>query len=121
MLSTIESQIDAFLQQTMEFEQLSALRACYEHKLSFDDQEKQQLLAITGEHGTNCYARLQAEETTSVDELARRADERMRYWQARAHNSMAANRDTRRAAMVMFNSCQDIRQRVRQARDLLYG
>jgi len=120
VLSTLESEIDAFQQRTLAFEQLSALRACYEHKLSFDECEKEQLLAVTGEHGRHCYARLQAEEGTSLDELARRARACVHYWQARANNPMCGDRETRRAARIMLDSYQQIRRRVQQARDLLY-
>lgn len=120
VLSALESEIDAFQQRTLAFEQLSALRACYEHKLSFDDREKEQLLAVTGEHGRHCYARLQADEATSLEELTRRAEACMLYWQARSNSPMCGDRETRRAARIMHDSYRQICRRVLQARELLY-
>lgn len=120
ILEEISGQFDALQSKQHAFEELDVLRSYYEGKLNFDDQEKEQLLQITGEYGISCGDRLGLTERATIDEMIPVAIERMHYWHARADDYMVSDRPTITASAILARSYESIFYRVQKAKEYLY-
>jgi len=108
--------------QTREhaFLELKVLRSHYEGKLGFDQDEVEQLLKVTGEHGASCGERLGLGERATVGEMVQVAEERRRYWQRRANDMFGSDAHTAEAAREIARSFDWILLHVTEAKKHLY-
>ncbi|MDN3025884.1 dynamin family protein [Streptomyces sp. S.PB5] len=100
--------------------ELAALGAHYRGLLTLTQAEEAQLLAVTGERGTSCAARLGLPRDTPVDVLLTTARTRAAHWAARAADPLL-DRQTRTTARVVLRSHERVADLVDRARVLLYG
>ncbi|MBE4734419.1 MULTISPECIES: dynamin family protein [Streptomyces] len=100
--------------------ELAALGAHYRGRLSLTAEEEAQLLAVTGERGTGCAARLALPPGTPVDVLLTTARERAAHWAARAGDPLL-DRPTLMVARVVLRSYERVADLVDRAGALLYG
>lgn len=120
ILETITGQFDSLQAQAHCLRELEVLRSYYDRQLNFDEREQQQLLEVTGEFGTLCGDRLGLGERATVDEMLTVSEERMRYWNQRANDTLGSDRSTIAAAKVLARSYERILYRVQRAKQYLY-
>ena len=100
--------------------ELETLRLLYEEgKLTFDLEEREQLLQVTGELGKSCTARLGFHEDKALRDLKICAQKRMAYWRERANDIFGSDADTVRAAETLAQSYERILSRILSAQDSL--
>lgn len=100
--------------------ELAALGAHYRGRLNLTERERAELLAVTGERGTSCAARLALPPGTPVGVLLATARERAAHWAARAGDPLL-DRQTLMVARVVLRSHERVADLVDRARVLLYG
>ncbi|MCX4671955.1 dynamin family protein [Streptomyces sp. NBC_01381] len=100
--------------------ELAALGSHYRGRLSLTAQEESQLLAVTGELGTSCAARLGLAPGTPVDVLLATARRYAGHWAARAGDPLL-DRPTLSVARVVLRSYERVADLVGRAQALLYG
>ncbi|QFR00998.1 hypothetical protein F9278_37870 [Streptomyces phaeolivaceus] len=100
--------------------ELAALGAHYRGRLNLTAPEEAQLLAVTGERGPGCAARLGLPPDTPVDVLLSTARARAAHWAARAGDPLL-DRPTLTVARVVLRSYERVADLVDRARVLLYG
>ena len=109
LLDTIAGEFEALEAGEHAFQELRALRDCYEGRLDLDPEETAQLLAVTGEHGTSCARRLGLPDEVPADpaviaQLLTLAQERRAAWHLRATDDIGTDRATLAAAAVIARS-----------------
>jgi hypothetical protein len=99
------------------FEEFALLRRYYQDRgsLGLVDGEGEELLRVTGEHGTTISARLGLDRCAPPDELVRAAQERLFYWEAR-RDAFGAHTQTIATARVLTGAYQRIFYHAREAR-----
>jgi hypothetical protein len=99
------------------FGEFALLRRYYQERetLGLRDGEGEELLAITGEHGTSIGPRLGLGERATASEMVRATEERLAYWQDR-HDEFGADTKTMATARVMTSAYQRILYHAREAR-----
>ena len=99
------------------FEEFALLRRYYrEHDaLALRDGEGEELLRITGEHGTSIGRRLGLPDDGTVDEMVRLAEARLAYWQDR-RDEFGADTSSMATARVLAGAYQRILYHAREAR-----
>lgn len=100
--------------------ELAALGAHYRGRLSLTAREESQLLAVTGELGTSCAARLGLPPGTPLDVLLATARSHVGHWAARAGDPLL-DRPTLTVARVVLRSYERVADLVARAQALLYG
>ena len=120
IVDEIAGQFGAIKDQEHAFRELEALRAYYEGKLEFTDEEVTQLLQVTGEYGISCGDRLGLSERALISEMFLVAQYRLLYWQKRASDVFSANRQTVFAANVLVRSFERIIFNLRKVEEYLY-
>jgi ABC-type branched-subunit amino acid transport system ATPase component len=120
ILEEIGGKFEELESQEHGLTELSILRNFYHQKLTFDEDEAQQLLAVTGEFGTSCGERLGLVEQASIPEMLAITSERMRYWHTRSADYFNLDRDTLTAVKTMVRSYELIFQRLQMAKKYLY-
>ncbi len=113
VIEAITGQFEALEAGEHAFQELRALRDCYEGRLDLDPEEIAQLLAVTGEHGTSCARRLGLGEEVptdapSITRLLALAQERRSAWHLRATDDLGTDRATLAAAAVIAHSYEQI-------------
>lgn len=119
ILEQIAGDLEELEAQDRSIVELNMLRDFYHQKLTFDEVEARQLLAITGEFGTSCGERLGLDERASIPDMLRVAAERMQYWQTRSADYFTLDRDTLTAAKTMARSYELIFQQLQAAKKYL--
>ncbi|MFD7233973.1 dynamin family protein [Streptomyces syringium] len=100
--------------------ELAALAAYYRGGLSLTAAEESQLLAVTGESGPSCAARLGLPAGTPVATLLRTARRHAAHWAARCCDPLL-DRPTLAVARVVLRSYERVADLVGRAEALLYG
>lgn len=117
ILEEISGKFDALRSKEHAFQELDILRSYYEGKLTFDMEEREQLLQITGEYGISCGERLGLGECATIDKMIPVALERMNYWHTKANDFMASDRPTIAAATILVRSYERILSRLKKAKE----
>jgi hypothetical protein len=106
------------------FQELRILRACYDNRLDganrlgFTDAEHEQLLAVTGEWGIGCGARLGLDGDARLSALAAAAAQRLDHWSRRC-TQPGLNAAARPVAQDARDCYERIALRVSAARQLI--
>jgi hypothetical protein len=93
--------------------ELSVLSDLYNDELTLSDDEKAEILTVTGEHGTSCAARLGHPEETPLPQLAEAAARQAERWASKEQDP-ALNRPTLRAARTMRRSYDRLAYQISQ-------
>ena len=94
--------------------ELSTLSALYNEELDLTKEEKAELLAVTGENGLTCAARLGLAEDTPLQQLAAAAERLAEKWAVREQDP-TLNRATLRAARTIRRSYDRTADQIRRA------
>jgi hypothetical protein len=100
------------------FAEVDVLAAYYRRELGLRPEEAQEILAVTGEHGTSAPARLRAPAGTSIVDLIRTCGERSVYWRGRAGSPVEIG-SRLRAMRTIARSYQVILDEIHEAADFL--
>jgi GTPase SAR1 family protein len=119
IIEGIAGEFEKLASQEHGFAELVILRNYYEKQIKFNDLEVQQMLAVTGEFGTSCSARLGLTEPVTIPEMTAIALERIHYWQQKAADYLAIDSNTIAAANVLNRSYEGILDRLRNAQKYL--
>ncbi|MFF3938076.1 dynamin family protein [Streptomyces phaeofaciens] len=96
---------------TAGFAELGILSAHYRGELRLSPAETEELLRVTGEHGTSLARRLDAPDTAGFQELRATALDRIRAW-ARREQDPALDRASRRAARAVRRSYERLLEHI---------
>jgi hypothetical protein len=118
VLETAES-FERYGDKQHDFAELKILRNYYQGRLRFSQHEGEELLRVTGEYGTSCFARLGREETDTIDEMLDEARKKQEYWQEKS-NEPGIDGNTTEAARELVYSYQRITSSLKMARAYLY-
>jgi hypothetical protein len=88
--------------------QLAVPQDLYAERLDLEREEREQILAITGEYGETLAVRLAATEATSASELRKIAEVRIQYWHTVASGTDGRSFTTTEAARVIARSFENI-------------
>lgn len=85
--------LEAFELNEHDFAELDLLRRVYrdDARLGLSDDEVQELIAVCGEHGNSCSARLRVSPDTAIPAMRELVVERVRYWRDRSDDFGLAN------------------------------
>ncbi|MFD9904870.1 dynamin family protein [Streptomyces sp. NPDC059063] len=100
--------------------ELAVLSAYYDGGLDLTAEQDAQLLAVTGEHGTSCAARLALPVDTPVDTLLATARRHAAQWAGLCGDPLI-DRRTLTVARAVLRSYERIADQIGRARELLYG
>ncbi|MBY8840581.1 dynamin family protein [Streptomyces sp. SP2-10] len=100
--------------------ELAALRAYYHGGLDLTAEQESQLLAVTGEQGTSCAARLGLPVGTPVDTLLATARRRAAQWAALCSDPLLDG-PTLTVARAVLRSYERVADQIGRAWQLLYG
>jgi hypothetical protein len=118
VLELVEQKLNELEYEDSSLDELDALAAFYAGDLGFTLAEREEILRVTGEHGTRCEQRLGRGADTPLAELERLALERAAHWSRRCEGASLPGR-SRHVARIIRNSYQRILYRIRQAQSLL--
>lgn len=118
VLAIVERKLNELEYEDSSLDELNALAAFYAGVTGFTDAEREEILRVTGEHGTRCEQRLGKDEDTPLRVLERYAVERVAHWARRSEGGSLPGR-SRHVARIIRGSYERILNRVRQARALL--
>jgi hypothetical protein len=113
VIEAIAGQFEALEAGEHAFQELRALRDCYEGRLDLDPEEIAQLLAVTGEYGSSCARRLGLDaevpaDAPNIPRLLALAQERRNAWNLRATDDLGTDRATLAAAAVIARSYEQV-------------
>ncbi|MFF8196480.1 dynamin family protein [Streptomyces bobili] len=100
--------------------ELAALGAYYNGGLDLTAEQEAQLLAVTGEHGTSCAARLGLPVGTPVDTLLATARRHAAQWAGLCSDPLV-DRPTLAVARAVLRTYERVADEIGRARELLYG
>ncbi|PSB51897.1 dynamin family protein [Chamaesiphon polymorphus] len=120
VLEEIAGRFEEIETQEHRLIELNILQNFYRRKLDFDERETRDLLAVTGEFGTDCGSKLDLGERATIPEMLAVANEKLHYWQTRSADYLTIDRDTLTAAKTMARSYELIFQRLQLAKNYLY-
>ncbi|MEV6397169.1 dynamin family protein [Streptomyces sp. NPDC051907] len=100
--------------------ELAALGAYYNGRIHLTGEQEAQLLAVTGERGASCVARLGLPADAPVDLLLTTARRRADQWAGICSDPLL-DRPTSAVARVVLRSYERVADQIGRARDLLYG
>lgn len=98
----IAGRIDRISLDEIRFREFDLLERRYSDRLPIEKAEIEELLRVSGEHGTDCRARLGMPPETPAPELHARARARERYW--RATGNMNTSSGLSKVAHVLADS-----------------
>lgn len=108
LLGKIEQRIsDLFSNLVHEHKEYELLNQLYNEEREIGDEEKQEFLALCGEHGNSAMERLEMASITSPQELIEKALERERYW--RKQVALEPDPEEREWMKVIMTSYQRLR------------
>jgi Dynamin family len=115
----IGRRLEEIQQSDRSVAEFAALSAYYRGRLmDLTDDEKETLLKVTGEDGTDCASRLGLRADASVATMSCVAEKQLRYW-AERHNDPNLDRESGEAARTLLRLYDEILHRIRRAHDLL--
>ncbi|WP_158630262.1 dynamin family protein [Glycomyces terrestris] len=118
VLALVERKLNSLEYEDSSLDELNALAAFYAGVTGFTDEEREEILRVTGEHGTRCEQRLGQEEGTPLRALEAHAVARVAHWARRSEGGSLPGR-SRYVARIIRDSYERILNRVRQAHALL--
>lgn len=124
LLKRVARTFEELATQQEELAELAILRSYYEGRLNLEEEEVQQLLQVTGEHGTAYWQRLGMETSDScsteelLDDALTLALEKHDYWRQRGIDP-GLDSATNRATLVMARAYERITHYIRQAQQQL--
>lgn len=90
VVDEVADTIDWIQRNVYGFAELSAVSACYRSELLLTPEEGQELLRVTGEHGTECTARVGLAPGAAPSDVAAEASRRTAYWATREQDPTIA-------------------------------
>ncbi|MFD0635020.1 hypothetical protein ACFQ9X_29265 [Catenulispora yoronensis] len=117
-LDIVADRLQRLRQRGHGFAELATLTAHYRGRLDFTDEQIDQLLQVTGEHGTTCAARVGLPEDAPAGAIRARADDLVKVWAALAADRTLAARE-QQAVRTVLGCYQRIQARARRAELLL--
>lgn len=84
----LQNKIDEIHNSMLVLQELRLLQRYYNGQVSFNEEESQELLRLTGENGWNLETRLNATPGSSVEELANLTHKKLLEWRTRANDWM---------------------------------
>ena len=107
------------LQRLQPLQELNLLHRYYQGTMLLPDLHVQQLLQITGEHGTSCAARLGLPEEATLEQMIAQARQRVSHWRRRQEDSLLGLRDQMEAAHLLRQSFESLLFQLEQTRCFL--
>lgn len=104
-LDHIINRCDEIVAREHIFQEVEILHSFYQGYLTLTEEEGRELLALTGEFGSHCEARLGVEKGLSIQMLAKIAHEKSIRWLKKADDIFSTRHETR-AANVLARSCE---------------
>lgn len=98
-----------------QFKELEILRSYYENKLTFTEEELQQLLQIVGEKGKSPAFRLGLPSEATMAQMLDEAKRKWQYWLVKANDIIAYNPESHKAINTIIHSYERIIFHLKQA------